>query len=457
MSTSSVDISSLLSALGSSSSGINVAQAVSAAITADRAPEQVWLQQQQTLQTQTNTINQIVSSLSTLSNSLNSLSDPVGALTSMGVTSSNTGLVTASASPGTLAGTHVVVVNNLATTASWYSDSEASSSTPLAAGSFTLQLGSGTPTTITIGSGVNTLDQLASSINSQNLGVTASVVNDSSGARLAIVSNSSGSANDISITNTSGLSFTRANTGKNASLTVDGIPISSATNTVSGAVTGLTLNLVGASPGTEVNLSISPDANQISSAVANFVNAYNTVIGEVNSQFAFDQTNQTAGPLAGDSTVRMLQDDLLQGMSYSTTGSAVSTLADLGITMNNDGTLSLDSSTLSNAIQNNFSAVQSFLQGTGSNGFAESLNNQLNTLTDPAQGAFTVELSSISNEQTDLTNEINNFELYIANQQTVLTNEYTQADIAMQELSTQLSQVQAELGLNQNNNNSSGG
>ncbi len=452
MSTSNVDISSLLSALGSSSSGINISQAVGAAIAADRAPEQVWQQQQQTLQTQTNAINQVVSSLTTLSDSLNSLSDPVGALTSMGVTSSNTGLVTASATPGTVAGTHTVVVNNLATTGSWYSAAVATSSTPLPAGGFTLQVGSGSPTTITIGSGVNTLDQLASSINSQNLGVTASVVNDSSGARLAIVSNSSGSANDVTITNASGLGFTRANTGQDASLTVDGIPISSASNTVTGAVTGLTLNLVGASPGTQVNLSISPDANQISSAITSFVNAYNTVIGQVNSQFAVDPTSQTSGPLAGDSTLRMLQGDLLQAMSYSTTGTSVSTLADLGITMNNDGTLSLDNSQLANAVQNNFSAVQTFLQGTASNGFASSLNNQLNTLTDPAQGAFTVDLQSISNEQTDLTNQINNFELYISNQQTVLTNEYTQADILMQQLSTQISQVQAELGLNQTTN-----
>jgi flagellar hook-associated protein 2 len=452
MSTSNVDISSLLSALGSSSSGINVNSAVSGAIYAARAPERVWQGQQQTLQNQTSVINQITSSLSSLSDSLNALSDPVGALTSMGVNSSNTALVTASATPGTVAGSHILVVNNLATTGSWYSASVASSSTPLAAGGFTLQVGTGTPTTITIGSGVNTLDQLASSINTQSLGVTASVVNDSSGARLAIVSNNSGSANDISITNASGLNFTRANTGKNASLTVDGIPISSASNTVSGAVTGLTINLVGAAPGTEVNLAISPDTNQISAAVSSFVNAYNTVIGQVNSQFAVDPTSQTAGPLAGDSTLRILQGDLLQAMSYTAPGSSISTAAELGITMNNDGTLSLDSSKLADAVQNNFSAVQGFLQGTASNGFAATLNTQLNTLTDPAQGAFTVDLQSINNEQTDLTNQINNFELYIANQQTVLTNEYTQADILMQQLSTQINQVQAELGLNQTNN-----
>ena len=73
-----------------------------------------------------------------------------------------------------------------------------------------------------------TLNDLASYINGLGAGVTANVVNDSSGARLSIVSNSSGTANDITISGETGLNFTRASTGADASLTVDGIPIDSA-------------------------------------------------------------------------------------------------------------------------------------------------------------------------------------------------------------------------------------
>ncbi|MGA2387800.1 MAG: flagellar filament capping protein FliD [Candidatus Sulfotelmatobacter sp.] len=445
MSTSGINLSSLLSALGSSSSGINVSSAVAAAMQALSLPEQQWETEQTTLQTQTSDIDQIQTDVESLQTSLSALSDPAGALASMTATSSDTNVVQASAASGTAAGTHVVVVNNIASTASWYSSSVASSSTNLTPGSFTLQTGSGTATQIQIGSGVNTLDQLASYINTQNLGVTASVVNDSSGSRLAIVSNNSGAANGFTISNASGLTFTQASAGQDASLTVDGIPIDSASNTVTGAVNGLTLNLVGAAPGGQITVTVAPDSTQVSTAIATFVGAYNTAMGDVNTQYTVNAANQE-GPLASDSSVQILQDSLLSIAGYSGGGNGISTLADLGITMNKDGTLSLDTATLTNAIQNNFSAVQNFMQGASSNGFASFINNQLNTLTEPGTGAFTVDLQSINSENSDLQNQINNFQTYLNTQQTLLTAEYNQADITLQEIPQEEAQINAELG-----------
>jgi len=361
MSTSGVNISSLLSDLGSSSSGIDVQSAVSQAIAAMSTPEQQWQQQQQTLQTQTNALNSIQNDVSSLETSLNSLNDPTGALMSMQANSSNSSIVTASAAAGAVAGNHVVVVTNLATASSWYSSSAPSSSTTLSSGSFSLQVGSGSPVTIPIGTNVdgngtntNTLDQLASYINKQNLGVTASVVNDSSGARLAIVSNTTGSASNITLSGwtggvpsggSSGISFTQPVVGVDAALTVDGIPIDSASNTVTGAVAGLTFNLQGQSPGTQVNISVAPDASQISQAISSFVTAYNTVVADLNTQFTVNSSNNE-GPLAGDSTVRMLQDTILSSVDYSAGSGSVTSLSNLGITVNNDGTLSMDNTTL---------------------------------------------------------------------------------------------------------------
>jgi flagellar hook-associated protein 2 len=445
MSTSGINLSSLLSALGSSSSGINVSSAVSQEMAALSAPEQQWESEQTTLQTQTSALNQIQTDVSSLETSLTALSDPAGALASMTATSSDTDVVQASAASGTAAGSHVVIVNNIASTASSYSNSVASSSTALPSGGFTIQVGSGPATQITIGSGVDTLDQLASYINTQNLGVTASVINDSSGSRLAIVSNNSGAANGFTISGATGLTFTQASAGQDASLTVDGIPIDSASNTVTGAVNGLTLNLVGAAPGGQVTVTIAPDSNAVSQAITSFVSAYNTAIGDVNTQYTVNGSNQE-GPLSGDSTVQMLQNMLLSAGGYSGGGNGVSTLEDLGISMNNDGTLTVDSSTLNNAIQNNFSAVQNFMQGASSNGFASFLGNQLNTLTEPATGAFTVDLQSISSENTDLQNQINTFQAYLNTQQTLLTAEYNQADITLQEIPQEQSQINAELG-----------
>jgi flagellar hook-associated protein 2 len=444
---SGVNLSSLLSALGSSSSGINVASAVSQAMAAISAPVTQWEAQQATLQGQTSGIDQIQADVDALQTNLSALGDPTGALVSMTATSSDTDVVNASATAGTPSGTHIVVVNNIASTASAYSNSVATSSTALTPGSFTLTMGSGTATTIQIGTGTNTLDELAASINTQNLGVTASVVNDSSGSRLAIVSNNTGSAGGFTVTAASGLTFTQPpnGEGQDASLTIDGIPIDSASNTVTGAINGLTLNLVGAAPGGQVTVTVAPDATQVTQAIASFVTAYNTAIGDVNTQYTVSALNQE-GPLAGDSTVQILQDSLLSAAGYSGGGNGVSTLADLGITMNNDGTLSVNSTTLSNAIQNNFSAVQNFMQGTSSNGFVSFLNTQLNTLTAPGTGAFTVDLQSIGSENTDLQNQINNFQTYLNAQQTLLTAQYNQADITLQEIPEEEAQINGELG-----------
>jgi flagellar hook-associated protein 2 len=443
---SGVNLSSLLSALGSSSSGINVASAVAQAMAALSLPEQQMEAEQVTLQSQTSGIDQIQADVDALQTSLNGLGDPAGALASMTATSSDTAVVDASAAAGTAAGSHVVIVANIASSASAYSTvSVATGDTNLTPGSFALTVGSGTPTTITIGSGVNTLNELAGSINTQQLGVTASVVNDSSGSRLAIVSNTTGTADGFTIGAATGMAFTQTSAGEDASLTVDGIPIDSASNTVTGAIAGLTLNLVGASPGGQINVTVAPDSNAVSQAIGSFVTAYNTAIGDVNTQYTLSGTNQE-GPLSGDSTVRMLQSSLLAAGSYSSGGNGVSTLADLGITMNNDGTLSLDSTTLISAIQNNFGAVQTFMQGTTSNGFVSSLNNQLNTLTAPTSGAFSVDLQSIASENTDLQNQINDFQTYLNAQQALLTAQYNAADITLQQLPEEQAQINGELG-----------
>jgi len=98
---------------------------------------------------------------------LNSLTGPLSART---VTSSNSNVVTASAASGSTAGNHIVVVNGLATTASWASGPVASATTPLAAGSFTITGANGTVTTISTGTGTSTLNDVATTINSDNLG-----------------------------------------------------------------------------------------------------------------------------------------------------------------------------------------------------------------------------------------------------------------------------------------------
>ena len=439
-------LNSVLSALGGST-GINVPLAVDAILYADRAPERQWQLQQAALASQTGAINQLQSESSALTDALSQLQTPNGVLSSVLATSSNPGLLTATAVSGTSAANHVVTINNLASTGSWYSDTETSSSTTLPTGSFSITA-KGVTTSIAIGSGVNTLDQLASYINTQSLGVTANVITDSSGARLSIVSDTSGSAGDISVANGSTVNFTRAVTGTDASLTVDGISITSPSNTVSGAISGVTLNLLGASSGTQINVSVAADTTSISAAINSFVSDYNTLITDVNSQISYNKATNTPGALENDSAISGLQSQLLAATNYLASSGSDTTLNSLGISTNSDGTLTVDSATLTSAIQSNSSAVMQFFQGTAANGFAASLTSTLNTYTDPTQGSFTVDLKSISSENQDLTDQTNMLEVYLASQQTILTAQYNAADIAIQQLPQQLKQIQALLNPN---------
>jgi flagellar hook-associated protein 2 len=146
----------------------------------------------------------------------------------------------------------------------------------------------------------------------------------------------------------------------------------------------------------------------------------------------------------------MLQNYLLGAGSYSASGNgSISTLGSLGISMNNDGTLSVDSTTLDDAVQNNFPEVQQFFEGTSLNGFASSLSNQLQSLTDASDGAFTLELSSMKSDYTGLQDDVTNFQTNIIDPlQTNLTAEYSAAEIGLQELSTTTKEIDAELGNN---------
>jgi len=459
-SSSGIDLSSILqAATGASSAGIDVTSAVNAALTAARAPETAWQNQQSILESQNTALAQIQADTTNLDNDMQSLNSLTGPLSSRTVTSSNSSIVSSSAASGSAVGNHMVQVDSLASTASWASSTVASATTALAAGSFTITEATGTTTTISTGTGTSTLNDVATTINSDNLGLTASVITDADGARLAIVSDTSGAANNFGVApGAGGLSFTPAVTGNNASLTVDGITLSSASNTVTGALPGVTLNLLNASPGTNVSLAIAPDTTQASSAINQFVTDYNKAISDLNTQFTFTGTSE--GVLASDSAVRSLQDTLEGAISYTSKPASgttsVSNLSSMGISVNNDGTLTANSATLSSTLQNNFDDVQNFFQGAALNGFANSLDQELTNFISPADGAFTLDLKSLSTQYSDLQTDITNFETnYITPLKAQLQSEYSSAEIALQQLPTEMNQINTELGLN--NNSSSGG
>jgi flagellar hook-associated protein 2 len=432
---------------GGLGSGIDVSSLVQSALANQFAELAVMQNQQSAIATEQTALTSFTTDVEALQTAAQALTDPAGLLTDVTASSSNSGIVSATATPGTATGTHTVVVSSLATTSSAYSTAVATSSTPLATGTISIQIGSNAPTQITVDSTDNTLDGLALAINNANLGVSASVINDATGSRLAIESDTSGAPGNLTITSSTGLpTFTQAVAGANASLTVDGIPISSTSNTVTGAIDGVTLNLAAASPGTPVTISLGPDVADQTTAINNYVSAYNTVINDINTQETVDGSSGSAGPLAADSTLSLTQSLILASSSYAMTGNgAISELSDLGVTMNNDGTLSVDSGTLSNALETDPASVQSFFDATASGSFGANVTSALNTLADPVTGALTTDANGLTQSQTSITQEISDFQDQINTQQTALTAEYDTVDTTLQELPLLLSQVNSQL------------
>ena len=307
-------------------------------------------------------------------------------------------------------------------------------------------MGSKTAATVTVDSTNNTLSQLASAINNQNIGVTASVIQDSNGYRPALVSTASGAPGDITVSgNTSGLSFTKGVTGTNASLVVDGIPISSASNTVSNVINGVTLSLGSPSPSTPVTVNVNPDTKQVTTAINNLVSAYNTVIGEINAQFNVAADGSGGGPLEADNSLREVQSRLLSAFSYSIPGnSGMVNLASIGVNFNNDGTLSVDNNKLSSALSSNFSAVQNLLRNT-TNGFSQNLSTVLSSINSAGTGILSLDAQGIASTSQSLSKQISDLQASMAAQQISLTAIYAKVNTTLQELPLLQNQISQQL------------
>lgn len=415
---------------------------------AAEAPEQQLQNEETSYSNQASAVTNINNLLSTLQTAVQALQDPVGGLGATAATSSNDNVVTATSTPGAQAAAHTVTVTSLATTSAYDTNPLAAGDTTFGAGQFSLQIGSGTPVNITVNSSNDTLNTLASYINSGNYGVTATVINDVNGARLGLVSNTSGAAGNITISsNTTGLTFNQTVTGANSSINVDGVPLNTASNTVTGAIPDVTLNLTGASA-SPATVTVGADASQAENAVNNFVSAYNAVIQAVNTQFKYTPGATSQAPLFSDSALQQVQQTLYNDVNYAITGnSGINSLAALGITLQSDGTLQVDSGTLNNAISSNSAAVQNFFQqSSGTNGFALNFANDLSNLTDPGTGPLYLDLQGISQNEQDLTNQINQFQANVNQEAQLWTQEYAQVNSLLQTLPLQLEQLNAELG-----------
>jgi len=240
---------------------------------------------------------------------------------------------------------------------------------------------------ITIDSSNNSLQGIRDAINAAKIGITATIVNDGSPTapyRLALSSDSSGVNNSLKITTSGGdgsidallahdpaglpavqhLSQTVA--AQNADFKVNGVSVSKASNSISDVVQGvtLTLNKTTASPAT---LTVARDTASIGSSVSGFVKAYNDLTKTLKDVSAYDAASKQGAILQGDATVRTLQSQLRGMLSASVVGTsgALTTLSDVGVSFQKDGTLALNQTKLESAIASNFSDIASLFAATG--------------------------------------------------------------------------------------------
>lgn len=336
------------------------------------------------LQSEQSSIQKKVDAFNSLKTKLQALGDTLTALntadnfSARAATSSNQSILTASADSTATTGSHQIVVNRLALFDNFVSNSTfTTSSDAIGTGSFDLTVGS-TTKTITIDATNNTLTGLKNAINDSGANVNANIINDGTGYRLTITSKDSGSSNAISISNNTltladatPFSFSRthniASTSElDASLTIDGLAVTSSSNSVSGVIEGVTLNLTTAAAST-VTLTVSNDTDKVKSVVNDFVNAYNDAYSFINSQFQVNTTTNRGGVLAGDGLLRRIQSDLSSIVSQSVPNlsGSLNNLRAAGIELQEDGTLSVNQSTLDSALSTNFNDIQNLFLATG--------------------------------------------------------------------------------------------
>lgn len=440
-----------------SGTGFDVASTVASIMAVERTPETAWATRTTTLQGQD-------AVLSTLGINTSALSAAMAALTSFdgvfsqktGATSDSTYVVLTNVTNSADIASHTISVQALAQTSRQRSDVVPASTT--LSGTLKLTVGSGTEHDIKIAAS-STLAQVASQVNAAAVGVTASLITDSNGSRLVLTSGTSGAAGEITadssgLTDSSGnsLPLTEVQAGTDAAYTLDGASLTSSSNTVSTALTGVTFQLVAANGGrgttsTPTTLQVAADTSSVSTALSTFVSAYNSLATNLNAQEGKDSSGN-AEPLFGNPIVQQLQSSLSSALSfvkgtYSTTTGATQpmSLATLGIATGTDGTLTLDSSTLSSVLTSRLSDMTTFFQETKN--FGQNFSKTLLNLSNTGNGALALAVSNNTAEERTLADNKTNLETRLSVYQTNLTQELTTANEILQSIPTQLKGITA--------------
>ena len=365
-------------------SGLDISGIITKLMSVEQQPVTALNARESILQARISAYGSLKGAISAFQNSLAPLnSTATFSARTASIVDSSVATVTASASA--TSGKFSIEVQNLAQAQKLKSGIFSTPATTIGTGTLTIQFGSysgGNFTlnpdkaagTVTINASQSSLSGVRDAINAANIGASASIINDGTGYRLVVSSNDTGLANALKITvndsdanhiDTSGLSqlaynattggttnLTETAAALNANAVVDGIAVSKASNVFNDVIEGVTMTLLKANPGAPTILSVAKNTGSIQAAVEGFVKSYNDLGKSLASLSAYDPQSKRGSILTGDTTLRAVQSQLRSAFNtaLSTAGGGLTTLSDIGVSFQSDGTLKLDSAKLTSVL-----------------------------------------------------------------------------------------------------------
>jgi len=347
------------------------------------------LQQQKSYETKISAFGLLENALDKVKSAATALSEPAG-FSGVKTSLSGEGL-TISASEETPVGTYEVDVTQRAKSYSIATGGVTEQDANLGAGSIDFTLGDGEQFSIAVAGADSSLQDIRDAINDADAGVVASIVNDGSDQPYRLVLSSAQTGTDAAI---SSVVFSAGGFGdalaldsatevaaQNAELNVNGIAIQAQGNRVEGAIQGVTLNLE--ETGT-TTLEVTRDSAGIEKKLSSFVDAYNGLQKSLSDLTSFDSASGVGGILQGNAAVRGVESRLRDLVGGSLESEAFSSLADLGMTLELDGTLTLDDEKVADLVANRLGELTDLFAGVSqdSDGFADWVTSALETMTE---------------------------------------------------------------------------
>jgi flagellar hook-associated protein 2 len=429
------------------SSGLNDSAIIQSLVGIRQQPINQLQTEQAGIQTQVSDLGTIASQLTALQSAIDAFA--TGGAVASQVTSTNTAF-TATASTQATPGQYAVQVTALATAAKARSQGFASTSSPVTGGTLALTV-QGTQYNLTITDG-ESLSDVATALNQLGAPINATILSDGTNQYLEVTDAQTGypigttAANALSITETDtgtqgqDLNLAVFQSAANAAVTVDGLATTQTSNQVSDLIPGVTLNLSSTETSPE-NLVIATDPTATQTNLQTFVAAYNTLNASLQAQLnpplttnADGSTSAQPAPLSNDAGVLGLEQQLQQILTTIVPGvNGFNSLASIGITSSDqDGSISIDTSLLNNALNSNPAAVnQLFAQA--STGIAAAFDSLSTTYADPATGVFTQEESQLNTRIQQMTQQqFANMEQLVSNFKSVgqYLTQLSQAQVA---------------------------